>query len=371
MLGLFTFLLNIQGNIVPFLKADLQLSYRVVSLHSSALAVGLLVVGLVGERALFRLGRRGTFWLGIAGSLAGTLIVCAAGTPWMSIAGFTVIGLIGGLVPVVVVAVIADLPAGKRTIAFTESNVMSYVFAVMAPLLMGASVALGLDWRTPQLIGVAAGVLIFMIHRRTCLIDPPPAPLAAAPPLPVAYWAFWVLLALGVSMEFSVLIWSPEFLEHVVGLSKAGAATAAASFFVAMLVGRTIGSALVRVVAAPILYVAALVVTFAGFLVYWALTGAIAAIAGLAILGLGIAQFYPLSASFAVHAAGAAGDKASSRLMTAVGLALISTPAIMGALADDVGLRLAHLALPGLIAAAAICFVAAMALQRRAGKATA
>ena len=35
LLGFFTYLLNIQGNIVPFLQSELELSYRVMSLHSA------------------------------------------------------------------------------------------------------------------------------------------------------------------------------------------------------------------------------------------------------------------------------------------------------------------------------------------------
>ena len=36
MLGFFTYLQNIQGNILPFLKAEPALSYRAVGLHASA-----------------------------------------------------------------------------------------------------------------------------------------------------------------------------------------------------------------------------------------------------------------------------------------------------------------------------------------------
>ena len=41
------------------------------------------------------------------------------------------------------------------------------------------------------------------------------------------------------------------------------------------------------------------------------------------------------------------------------------TPALLGSLADKVGLRLAHLLVPGLVVVALICFVTAQALQRR------
>ena len=53
----FTFFLNIQGNIIPFLKDEFALPYSVVTLHPAAVALGLIVSGLIGERLTKRLGR--------------------------------------------------------------------------------------------------------------------------------------------------------------------------------------------------------------------------------------------------------------------------------------------------------------------------
>ncbi len=86
---------------------------------------------------------------------------------------------------------------------------------------------------------------------------------------------------MAVAIEFCILLWAPEFLEHVVGLSKASAAAAAAVFGLAMLVGRTAGSSLLRLIAAERLFPLALVVTLLGFLIYWGLHWPSAAIVGL------------------------------------------------------------------------------------------
>lgn len=168
-----------------------------------------------------------------------------------------------------------------------------------------------------------------------------------------------------MALEFCVLIWAPEFLERVAGLPRATAAGSAAAFSLAMLIGRAGTSRLVRLVAAPHLFLAALLVIVLGFIVYWRTGQPLAAVAGLFVLGLGVAPLYPLSLGFAVGAAGARGDTASARVMLAVGLAILLTPAFQGGLADEVGLRLAHLMLPGLVAAALLCLVIARALQRR------
>src|SRR5207253_800247 len=60
--GGYLFLVNVQGNVVPFLQEQFDLSYRDVSLHSSAIAIGTILVGLFGERVTGRLGRRRSLW---------------------------------------------------------------------------------------------------------------------------------------------------------------------------------------------------------------------------------------------------------------------------------------------------------------------
>ena len=72
-LAQFTFFLNIQGNIIPFLKDEFDLSYRVVTLHPAAVAAGLIVSGLFGERLTRRYGRKLSVSIGLVGMLVGAL----------------------------------------------------------------------------------------------------------------------------------------------------------------------------------------------------------------------------------------------------------------------------------------------------------
>ena len=81
---------------------------------------------------------------------------------------------------------------------------------------------------------------------------------------------------------------------------------------------------------------------------------------------LGLLPLYPLTVGFAIEAAGPQGAAASARFMLAIGLAIISMPALLGGLADEVGLRLAHLVVPALLAIALICLSMAKLLQRGA-----
>src|SRR5271157_1994517 len=76
LIGAYTYFLNVQGNIVPFLQDEFVLSYRVVSLHSSAIATGIILVGLFGERVTRGLGRRKTLWVAVGGLAAGAILLC-------------------------------------------------------------------------------------------------------------------------------------------------------------------------------------------------------------------------------------------------------------------------------------------------------
>ena len=72
--GAYIYLINVQGNVVPFLQAEFNLSYRAVSLHSSAIAAGIILVGLFGERVARAAGRRRTLWLAVGGLATGATL---------------------------------------------------------------------------------------------------------------------------------------------------------------------------------------------------------------------------------------------------------------------------------------------------------
>jgi fucose permease len=168
-----------------------------------------------------------------------------------------------------------------------------------------------------------------------------------------------------VALEFCILIWAPEFLERVAGLSRATAAASAAAFAPAVLVGRIATGQLVRRVAAPHIFMAALAITLLGLVVYWGTGQPLAVVAGLFVIGLGVAPLYPLALGFALGAGGTRSDTASARILLAQGVVILLVPALLGGLADEVGLSLAHLIVPALAVTALLCLAGAGSLQGR------
>ena len=296
LLGFFTFALTIQGNVLPFIKAGLGLSYGTASLHSSAVAAGMVLVGLLGDRFVRRTGRRFGLRLGTAAVIAGLLLMASAPSVWVSLAGCLLIGALGALIPATVFAVLSDVQGEHRATAYNESNAVSYAFAITAPLSMSLCLSLSLSWWFALVFGAAVGLVIAVAYRRI-VVPPPAGPMATGSGrLPPAYWAYWCCLGMSVSIEFSVLIWAPTFLEKSVGLPPATAAGATAAFSLAMLVGRTAGGRLVRAVSIPRLFIGELFLASIGFALYWGAADPRLAIVGLFLIGLGVALLYPAGA---------------------------------------------------------------------------
>lgn len=62
----------------------------------------------MGDRVEARLGRRRTLWLGIGGLAGGSTLLCLSAAPWASISACFLMGALGGLLPAIVPAVLAD-----------------------------------------------------------------------------------------------------------------------------------------------------------------------------------------------------------------------------------------------------------------------
>jgi predicted MFS family arabinose efflux permease len=363
-LALFSYFLNIQGNIIPFLRDELALSYRQVGLHPAALAAGLIVCGLFGERAVARCGRRGALVLGFVGTCGGAVLLSLARTATASIAGCLLMGAPGGLILVVVPALLAERHGADRSIALGEANAASYVASLTATVAMGLFIAIGLDWRNGLALGVELTAVALAYHAGDPIPAARPHGESGAGRLPGAYWAYWATLFCVIALEYGTLLWSPEVLERVQGLSRAAAAVTAAAFSAAMLTGRLFAAPLLRRVSAQRLFLASLALTLPGMALYVGVRQPVLSIAGLFVLGLGIALLYPLALGFAIGVAGKLGDAASARASLASGVAILSMPLALGVLADRLGLQRACLILPVLTVASGLCFIVARKLER-------
>ena len=109
-----------------------------------------------------------------------------------------------------------------------------------------------------------------------------------------------------------------------------------------MILGRFLGSRLVQRYAIRNVVMASVFTAAIGFLCFWGAAHVWICLAGLFITGLGVANFYPLTLSQAIHAADGNTVQAGARATLASGTAILALPLALGRLADAVGIRPAY-----------------------------
>src|SRR5512142_2892299 len=102
LLSLFSYFLNILGPITPFLHDEFHLSYTISSLHFSAFAVGILVVGFAGNLIIQRVGRVRALAFGAIGMGMGALLLVLGRSAVMTIGASFIMGVLGSLILAVV-----------------------------------------------------------------------------------------------------------------------------------------------------------------------------------------------------------------------------------------------------------------------------
>lgn len=367
-LGFYVYVINGVGPVLPGLQRDLGLDYTSTSLHGTVFAFGFVIVGLTGERAIRRLGRRGALWLGVAGAEGGAILLALAPSLSWSLPAMFAIGAVGGLVLVLTPAILADRHGPGRGVVLGEANAIASTAATIAPLLIGVGIALGGTWRLGLVIpsgvilaGIALAYSRVPVDTSSLRGDPaveavrielPPA--VSGRGLPRAYWERWLSLTLVVALEWCFVYWIAAFLEAAIGVDRAMAASSVTPFLAGMVLGRIVGARLTRRWRPEPFLLGSLALTAVGFTVFWTAVGVGPALAGLLVAGLGVAMLYPLALELALAAAPGATDLATTRAAVASGVAIGSGPFILGALADVVGLRAAYLIVPLLLVLAIV-----------------
>jgi fucose permease len=344
-LAFYGYFLNGLGPITPFLKEELQLSYTASSLHFTAFAIGILLVGIGGHLVIQRIGHRGSLWLGLFGMSLSALLLLIGKNPVVTIGASFLMGLIGSLILAIVPAALSDQHGEMKAVALSEANVIASLFATSAPLLVGwFAHSLG-NWRWA--LGIMACIPILMFFGLAKNSSPIASSVTSETTsvyrsLPSLFWIYWMGIVLGVSVEFCMVFWSANYMEKVLGLSKADAAQAVSLFLGAMILGRILGSRLVQRFSARTLVTVSIVVAALGFLLFWTAENSILGLSGLFITGIGVANLYPLILSLAIGAADGNTVRAGARATLASGTAILALPLILGSFADAVGIRLAY-----------------------------
>ena len=345
LLAFYGYFLNVYGPITPYLKDELRLTYTVSSLHFTAFASGILLVGIFGHLLIEKVGRTRSLWIGAFGISVSAVLLLGGQSSVVTIAASFLMGTVGSLILAVIPSALSDQYGELRAVALSEANVVSSFFSSLAPILVGWFVAIAGSWRWAlAIVALAPLFMLWGFHK----VGAPPAPPVQPnsdklrQSLPLKYWVLWFAIVLAVSIEFCMIYWSADYLENSLGMLKVDAAQAVSLFLVAMIIGRWGGSRLVQRFAPTKIVIAANLIAAAGFGLFWQAKAIVIGLIGLFICGLGVASLYPLILSMAIGASNGKSIEASARATLASGTAILLLPLVLGRLADALGIHQAY-----------------------------
>ena len=353
---------------IPLIAEEQGISRALAGLHGTAMAGGTLLTGLFSAYLAIRFGRR---LHAIIGSVvfAGGVALLMVSTTLAATLPATLLVAIGGSLTVTAATPALSVHHGRAgPAAVTEANGVGAAFGLLAPLVLGLFVRLGLGWRPAVAIAAALAMSAALL-----LLRMPAVPALARGTRVVrvpgqkrvgfsaAFWLFWVALVCGAGIEFATTFWAPDLLANRTGASASLSSAAVSALVIGMAVSRFVVGPLSLRKAPEKLLLVGYATAAVGWAVFWLTTSSTVAVAGLVVAGLGYGTHFPLAISLVLRAAGDRPDQGQARATLGAGAAIGVAPFALGALADAFGPHRAFL----LVAVLIVCGGSAVALGLR------
>jgi MFS family permease len=348
------------GSLLPQLGRDQGISRSLTGLHSVALATGGLIAGLSAVALVRAMHRRGVLRLGgLLVAVGCLLLAIGGGHTWASLPAVLITGTGGALMINTVNPALTDHHGQQSAAALSEGNAVAVSCGLVAPLVAGAGVAIGLTWRPAVLLTIPLAISMIIVLARQPLgaaaLDTQLPPRLEHPTrLPAAFWPAAGMLVACAGVEFCVTTWSADLLREQVGLSAGWAAAGVSAVITGMTLGRLVAGRLaLRYPPRPLLLIA-IGLAALGWACTWLSHTPATALAGLFLTGIGIAGHYPIGAALVFASAEHAPDQAAGVLSIGISVAAGGGPFVLGALADASSTHRAFLLVPALLTVAVL-----------------
>ncbi len=348
LLSFFAYILNVAGPAVAYLRDELNFSFTESGLHTSALALGMVVLGLFGHVFLKKLPEWKALGVGGVGLGIGGLILVLGRQPALTLTGLFIMGTIGSFIVATYPAILADEMGKHSTVGVSEANTLSSVISTLAPIAVGFFGAMVTTWRPAvylvTFLTLLIGVWILLSPQFSWKTSKGETiQQIKTAKLPGRFWLFWTVLVISVSIEFCLIYWSSDYLQAHVMMPKDRATQWVSLFLIGMVIGRYIGSILVKKYHRFLIIYVSIVIGALGFALFWLSRSQVFALSGLLVAGLGVANLYASSVTLLFDIAGSARAAAGSATTLASGVAILLLPFALGSLADLFGIRQAML----------------------------
>ena len=334
-LSLYCWLLYSVGPVTLLLRDELMLGRAAAAAHSTAMAVGFTVAGLVSRHLLLHIPEAAVRRGALLGLCLGAVSLSVSRTlPW-TLTSVLVCGFSGAVLVNALNHGIAVHHGPRSARALAGINAFAASVGVSAPLLIGLAVENQLSWRLLIAVLAALTAVTAVVGRAGFSSEgihgDAPSEMPASLP---RYRACVMTLLAGMVIEFTTALFASDAVRTQSGVATGTATAVAACFMAGFAAGRWCAAHVVRRISAPHIMVAAFILCAAGATTVTQASTAAVVGAGLAVLGLGCGPAYPLLVAEALRYAPQGAVHAVSRIGVLSGLVIGLAPFALGRLAD-------------------------------------
>ena len=362
MLSLFGYTLNVAGPAVAYLRDELNLNFTQSGMHTSALALGMILMGLVGSALLKRMSEWKALGLSGLGMGVGGLLLVIGKNPVLTLSGLFIMGAVGSLAISTNPAILADEMGEKSPLGISEANTLSAIISTLAPIAVGFFGAQAISWRPavylPGILASLLGLIILISPKFSWKKKPETTEQKAnLTQLPAKFWLVFTMLVFSVAVEFCTIYWASDYMQANLNMAKESATQGVSLFLVGMVIGRMVGSRLHHKIERNKVLLSSIALGLFGFAIFWLSRVESLSIVGLFIAGTGVANLYASMITLCFEAAGKERAAAGAATTLASGVAIFALPFALGSLADLISIRYAVLLIPFLFLILGFLFI--------------
>ncbi|MFM8894674.1 MAG: MFS transporter [Actinomycetales bacterium] len=347
-MGLLGWFVYAFGASLTLVRDDQGASRVAISVLSVSLALGGVVGSMLAPRVVRRLGRGNLLRASSTGYVIAVLLYASGGPLWLIAIGPFLGSLANGFASVGASAFLQERQGSAAQASITEANLVAAVCSILGTIAIGIAATTAFGWQGGMLLLIPAVVALELVRgRRAADFD-----LGVATerhslgPLPGLMWWSILTVIMLFSIEFCLLLWGADLLRARGGLDAAAASSAIAAIGGGIILGRLVGSRLLRFVPSERALLGSVILAGLGFTWLWFTAEGAVMILALTITGVGMGLHSPLGIARTMRASGGQPDRAAGLVNAGMAVTSGIAPFALAGLADGWGVHQAFLLLP-------------------------
>ena len=340
-MGLLGWFVYAFGASLTLVRDDQGMSRVGISVLSISLALGGIVGSLLAPRFVNSFGRGNLLRASSAAYVVAVLLYASGGPLWLIAAGPFLGSLANGFASVGASAFLQERQRDAAQAAITEANLVASVCSIIGTVAVGVAATTLLGWRAGMLMIVPLAIAMELVRGRKARVFDMgvEAERKATGPLPGLMWWSILTVILLFGIEFCLLLWGADLLRARGGLDAAAASTAIAAVGGGIIIGRLVGSRLLRQVPSERALLGSVFLAGIGFAWLWLSTDPLMMILALVVTGAGMSLHIPLGIARTMRASGRHPDRAAGLVNAGMAVTSGIAPFALAGLADGWGVH--------------------------------